>query len=121
MSVMTAGTPERLPLPASPRPRLRVVPDRPRTVREMRAPVTTGVRLTRRGRVVVKTLVVLAILLVVGLAGLAGAAKVQASGSGAPAGSVYRSLTATVVRPGESLWSIALQAQPSADPRVVVQ
>jgi hypothetical protein len=26
-----------------------------------------------------------------------------------------------VVRPGQSLWSIALWAQPAADPRVIVQ
>jgi hypothetical protein len=78
-------------------------------------------RLTRRGRAVVKILVTMAVLLVVGLAWLAGAARVQAAGSGAPAGSVYRHLTATVVRPGESLWSLAMRAQPAADPRVVVQ
>jgi LysM domain-containing protein len=122
MSVMTAGTPERLAVgPArrqSPRP-----PQRPqlRVVRAVPAPVAPGVRLTRRGRAVVKILVTMAILLVVALAWLAGAAKVQAAGSGAPAGSVYRHLTAMVVRPGESLWSLAMQAQPRADPRVVVQ
>jgi LysM domain-containing protein len=122
MSVMTAGTPERLAVgparrqvPAPPqRPHLRVVPTAP-------APVTSGVRLTRRGRAVVKILVVMAILLMVALAWLAGAARVQAAGSGAPAGSVYRHMTAVVVRPGESLWSLAMQAQPHADPRVVVQ
>ncbi len=118
MSVMTAGTPERLAVrPAArgtQRPPLRVVRGAP-------APVASGVRLTRRGRAVVKFLVVLAILLMTGLAWLAGAAKVQAAGSGAPAGSVYRHLTAMVVRPGESLWTLAMQAQPHADPRVVVQ
>lgn len=118
MSVMTAGTAERLAVrPAqrgAQRPQLRVV-------RAVPAPVASGVRLTRRGRAVVKILVVLAILLVTGLAWLAGAAKVQAAGSGAPAGSVYRHLTAMVVRPGESLWTLAMQAQPHADPRVVVQ
>jgi hypothetical protein len=71
--------------------------------------------------VVVRTLVTVTILLVLGLAWLVGAAKVQAAGSGAPSGSVYRNLTAMVVRPGQSLWSIALRAQPTADPRVVVQ
>ena len=114
MSVMTAGTPERLAGGAAQRPHLRVV-------RETPAPPATRVRLTRRGRTVVKILVTLAILLVVSLAGLAAAAKVQAAGSGAPAGSVHRHLTAMVVRPGESLWSLAMQAQPTADPRVVVQ
>lgn len=122
MSVMTAGTPDRLAVgPArreAPKP-----PQRPRlrVVREAPTPLASGVRLTRRGRAVVKILATMAILLVVALAGLAGAAKVQAAGSGAPAGSVYRHLTAVVVRPGESLWSLAMQAQPHADPRVVVQ
>jgi hypothetical protein len=122
MSVMTAWTPERLAVrPAqrqaqrgAQRPQLRVVRGAP-------APVAYGVRLTRRGRAVVKILVVLAILLVTGLAWLAGAARVQAAGSGATAGSVYRHLTAMVVRPGESLWTLAMQVQPHADPRVVVQ
>ena len=119
---MTAGTPERLAV----RPARRQPPGPPqrpqlRVVRAAPAPVTSGVRLTRRGRAVVKILVTMAILLVVALAGLAGAASVQAAGSGAPARSVYRHLTATVVRPGESLWTLAIQAQPDADPRIVVQ
>jgi hypothetical protein len=72
--------------------------------------------------VVVRVVVTAAILLFVGLAWLAGtAARAQAVGAAAPAADVYKNLTPVVVRPGQSLWSIALWAQPAADPRVVVQ
>lgn len=134
MSVMTAGTPERLAVRPAQRGAQR---SHLRVVRAAPAPAASGVRpaqrsgvrptprpavrLTRRGRAVVKILVVMAIVVATGLAWLAGAARVQAAGSGAPPGSVYRHLTATVVRPGESLWTLAMQAQPNADPRVVVQ
>jgi LysM domain-containing protein len=134
MSVMTAGTPERLAVRPAKR---RAQRSHLRVVRAAPAPAASGVRpaqrsgvrpvprsavrLTRRGRAVVKILVVMAILLVTGLAWLTGAVRVQAAGSGAPPGSVYRHLTAMVVRPGESLWTLAMQAQPNADPRVVVQ
>jgi hypothetical protein len=86
-----------------------------------RRPASTGVRLTRRGRIVVRTLIMVAILLVLGLAWLVGSARAQAAGSGPSSKAFYRGLTAMVVHPGQSLWSIAQQAQPSADPRVVVQ
>jgi LysM domain len=79
------------------------------------------VRLTRRGRIVLAALVTIASLLVVALMWVAVAARAQASSSGLPPGVVYRNLTAVVVHPGQTLWSIAVQAQPSADPRIVVQ
>jgi LysM repeat protein len=94
--------------PAPPAPRARASA-RPRT------------RLTRRGRIVVSALVVSATLLVVVLAWLAGTATAEAARSGAPASGVYRSLTPVVVRPGETLWAIATQAAPTADPRSVIQ
>lgn len=78
-------------------------------------------RLTRRGRIVVSVLVILATLLVVALAWLAGTATAQAARSGTPAPDVYRNLTSVVVRPGQSLWAIAMQAEPTADPRSVIQ
>jgi hypothetical protein len=34
---------------------------------------------------------------------------------------VYHNLTKVVVQPGESLWAIAAQAEPAADPRNVIQ
>jgi LysM domain-containing protein len=80
-----------------------------------------GIRLTRRGRVVVTALLVVATVLVMALVWLTAAARAQATDSGPPPGSVYRNLTSVVVHPGQSLWSIASQAVPSADPRVVIQ
>jgi hypothetical protein len=79
------------------------------------------VRLTRRGRVVVAGLLTAAVLMAVVLLGLAAAAKAQAAGGGSPAGSAYRNLASVVVHPGQTLWSIASRAQPSADLRIVVQ
>lgn len=77
-----------------------------------------SVRLTRRGRVVLA-------LLLAGLAllamGLTAAAQAQAASSGPSAGAVKRSMTRVVVMPGQTLWSIALRAEPAADPRVVIQ
>ncbi len=80
-----------------------------------------GIRLTRRGRVVVTILLVLATALVTALVWLSVAAGAQAADSGPPPGSVYQNLTSVVVHPGQSLWSIASQAAPSADPRMVMQ
>jgi len=94
--------------PAAPAPRARASA-RPRA------------RLTRRGRIVVAALVISATLLVVALAWLAGTATAEAARSGAPASDVYRNLTSVVVRPGETLWAIATQAEPTADPRSVIQ
>ncbi len=62
---------------------------------------------------------------VVGLAlavvGVLAVARAQAASSGSPAAQLDRSMTRVVVQPGQSLWSIALRAAPSADPRVIVQ
>jgi Tfp pilus assembly protein FimV len=77
-------------------------------------------RLTRRGRVVVSVLVVgviAAITLVVSLAAAGGA---QATNHGQP-GAGYQGMHEIVVRPGQTLWSIASAAEPGADPRIVVQ
>jgi len=60
-------------------------------------------------------------LLLAALAWMAIAARAQAADSGPPPGAVYQNLTSVVVHPGQTLWSIALQAEPSADPRVVMQ
>jgi hypothetical protein len=79
------------------------------------------VRLTRRGRVVVTGFIVAGVLLVAALAWLALAGPAQAAGPGARSGSVYRNLATVVVRPGQTLWSIAVRAEPGADPRVVIR
>ena len=78
-------------------------------------------RLTRRGRRVLTGLVMLVIVVSAMLiwTGVAGGA--QAPGPGAPARSVYRGMTQIVVRPGQTLWSIAAAVDPSADPRMAVQ
>jgi LysM domain len=80
-----------------------------------------GTRLTRRGRMVVTALLALAAVLVMAVVWLSVAASAQAADSGPPPASVYQNLTSVVVHPGQSLWSIASQAVPSADPRTVMQ
>jgi len=58
-----------------------------------------------------------AIALVVGLAAAGGA---QATNSGQPRAG-FQGMREIVVRPGQTLWSIASAAEPGADPRDVVQ
>jgi len=76
-----------------------------------------GVRLTRRGRVVLAVCAAA----VASLFGLAVASSAQAAGHNVPSGPTEHSVTRIVVQPGQTLWSIALQADPQADPRLVVQ
>jgi hypothetical protein len=78
-------------------------------------------RLTRRGRMVVAALIIAGLVLVAALAWLAGTARADAAGSGVPSSAVYHSLRSVVVMPGQSLWSIASQYDPAADPRGVIQ
>ena len=86
------------------------------------APHRNTVRLTRRGRIVVAVMLTVASLSLVVLAWLAIAARAaQAADGGQSPGAVYQNLTSVVVHPGQTLWSIASQAEPSADPRVVMQ
>jgi hypothetical protein len=78
-------------------------------------------RLTRRGRRVVA---VLAMLVAMGAATLiwaAAAGGAQASGRDVPRGSGYGGMTQVVVEPGQTLWSIAAAAEPSANPWTVVR
>jgi hypothetical protein len=79
-----------------------------------------GLRLTRRGRLVLS---VFALALIVGLiailwASLAGGA--QAASGRARTGSVYQGMRRVTVLPGQTLWAIARRAEPSADPRTVI-
>ena len=88
-------------------------------VRPCSAP-SSGLRLTRRGRLVLS---VFALALILGLitilwASLAGGA--QAASGRARTGSVYQGLHRVTVLPGQTLWTIARQAEPSADPRTVI-
>jgi LysM domain len=79
------------------------------------------VRLTRRGRAVVAGLTILAATAVALLLWLSLAGGAQASSHGQPARAGYRGMTQIVVRPGQTLWSIAAAAEPSVDPRIVIQ
>jgi nucleoid-associated protein YgaU len=78
------------------------------------------IRLTRRGRIVVGTLVGIGVAALAAVIWLAIAGQAEASGNarvGRPAdGSVVR----VVVMPGQTLWGIANQVDPAADPRVVI-
>ena len=60
-------------------------------------------------------------LLLVALAWMVAAGRAQAAEHGLPQGAVYRNLTSVIVHPGQTLWSIASQAEPNADPRLVMQ
>ncbi len=52
---------------------------------------------------------------------LAAASGAQASNHGLPPSAVRAAMRQVVVKPGQSLWSIALNVEPKADPRVVVR
>ena len=80
---------------------------------------TPGVplRLTRRGRVVVA---VVAALLVTVISLLATGAA-QATNHGPSSGAARHGLVQVVVRPGQSLWSVAEKAAPDRDTRAVIQ
>ena len=81
-----------------------------------RAPV----RLTRRGRAVVACLLVTGLTIGALLFSLLVSGGAQATNHGqARAG--YQGMRQIVVRPGQTLWSIASADEPSADTRVVVQ
>jgi hypothetical protein len=87
-----------------------------RPARRSHAPV----RLTRRGRAVVACLLVTGLTLGALLVSLLVSGGAQATNHGqARAG--YQDMRQVVVRPGQTLWSIATAAEPSADTRVVVQ
>ncbi len=74
-------------------------------------------RLTRRGRVVVAAVAALLVAVISLLA--AGAA--QATNHGPSARAARQNLVQVVVRPGQSLWSVAENADPDQDTRAVIQ
>ncbi len=80
----------------------------------------TPLRLTRRGRLVVTALAVLGVTLAVLMASLLGSGGAQASNNGLTGGA-YQGMHQIVVQPGQTLWSIASSAEPTADPRAVIQ
>lgn len=77
------------------------------------------IRLTRRGRVAVGVLVAIGAALA-GLLWLAIGGQAEASSHLPRGGSPDRGMIRVVVRPGQTLWGIAVHADPSADPRVVI-
>ncbi len=102
-------------------------PPRARVVRPASAPSRVPVhrvrrtRLTRRGRRVVWAFAVLLLVAVLTPVLLALASGAQAANRGVPPSAVQASMRHIVVKPGQSLWSIALGAEPQADPRAVIQ
>ncbi|MGO8960736.1 MAG: LysM peptidoglycan-binding domain-containing protein [Streptosporangiaceae bacterium] len=81
----------------------------------------TPVRLTRRGRIVVTTLAALCATAAVLLVSLLASGGAQASNHGQPGRGGYQGMHQIVVQPGQTLWSIASAAEPTADPRAVIQ
>jgi LysM domain-containing protein len=116
-----AATPRAVPV-ATPILTGTVVP--PRVPRSGHAPTGgvshTPLRLTVRGRAVVAVLAVTVLSAVVLLLTTLVSGHAQATNQGEPRGG-YQGMHQIVVRPGQTLWSIAAAAEPSADARNVVQ
>jgi hypothetical protein len=104
------------PAPPAPAPltAARPTPSRPRVSASSAA---SPLRLTTRGRIVIAIMVA---LLVAGLS-LAVAGAAQATGHAASQRGTGSNLIQVVVRPGQSLWSVAENADPNSDPRLVIQ
>jgi len=105
MSAMRAefpGRPARSPAPRPPHAR--------------GLPASMPLRLTRRGRVVAA----LAAVLLLAALSLVIAASAQATSHPVPH-TGRQNLAQVVVQPGQSLWSVAENADPDADTRVVIQ
>jgi nucleoid-associated protein YgaU len=95
-------------------------PARRAAVAGARPGTMSAVRLTRRGKIVVGALMALAAASLAALIWLAVAGQAEAAGHVTRGGS-GNSMLRVVVRPGQTLWSIAVRADPAADPRVVIQ
>jgi LysM repeat protein len=100
------------PAPSQP---ARSQPARSQAARNQAASVP--LRLTRRGRVVVAV----AAALVLAALSLVIAGSAQATNHPVPSGTAQRTVAQVIVRPGQSLWSVAENADPGADTRVVIQ
>jgi hypothetical protein len=93
-----------------------------RRVRVQGASVQPGeLRLTRRGRRVLTGFAMLVAVIGAMLIWTSVAGGAQAPRVGPPARSAYQGMTQVVVRPGQTLWSVAAAADPSADPWTVIQ
>ncbi|WP_159573104.1 LysM peptidoglycan-binding domain-containing protein [Curtobacterium sp. 18060] len=80
--------------------------------------VRVRLRLTRRGRIVFTTLAALPLLIVVAFFVLNGG---QASAGDAAAGGARTQFDTVTIQPGETLWQLAEDTAPNADPRDFVQ
>lgn len=103
----------RAPRPTRPAARRAVAPSTRRPVRTSR-PRSSGLVLTRRGRLAVGVLSVLFLLVVVMLSGR------FTADAGTSAADQGRATGVVVVQAGESLWQIAQSIAPNADPRETV-
>jgi len=90
--------------------------DTPAARSGFRGDAPAPLRLTRRGRVLAAVAAALLVTVILLLA--AGVAQATNHGSPRPA---RQNLVQVVVRPGQSLWSVAESADPDQDTRAVVQ
>ena len=81
------------------------------------APRATGVRITRRGRLALLMVLTVLALVIGAIVQAAGAPAVAAPDGSTSGGAVTRTVT---VAPGETLWQIARDVRPNADPRETV-
>ncbi len=77
---------------------------------------STRLRLTARGRAVLAALAALPVVVVIAVAMLNGGAAAASRDEGVPAGS----FPMVTVAAGDSLWSLADEIAPTADPREVI-
>jgi LysM repeat protein len=82
-----------------------------------RATTAAPLRLTRRGRAVIAAAAALLVVMV----SLIAASAAQATSHSVPPRTAEQNLSRVVVRPGQTLWSVAESADPGADTRLVIQ
>ena len=82
-----------------------------------RRPAPPPLRLTRRGRIVVAVTAALLVTII----SLLAAGVAQATNHGPSPRAARQNLVQVVVRPGQTLWSVAESADPDRDTRVVVR
>ena len=110
--------------PAGPAPIADSSPPAPAAARQFavrRAGRPAAVRLTRRGRVVVAVLAIVTAAAVAAMIWLALAGQARASNQLVPGHAGASGMTRVVVGACQTLWGIALAAEPTADPRAVIQ
>ena len=91
--------------------------DAPRTPGDVPRAPGGPLRLTRRGRVVAAAFAALLVTVI----SLLAAGMAQATNHALPPGAARQNLVQVVVRPGQSLWSVAESADPDQDTRAVIQ